>query len=69
MGTEGLDGYVCTRLVSFQHTLSDQEISQLVGAREANYVRAGTTLGHCGDVWRHYALTRSPPCSLSLGAR
>ena len=69
MGTEGAEGHVRTRPESFQHTLSDHEVSQLMGAREANYVCVGTTLGHFGDVWHHDALTRIPPCSLSQGAR
>ena len=64
-----MDGLVRTRLVSFQHTLSDHEVSQLLGARDANAARADTMVGHFGDVWRRDALTRSPPCSLSLGAR
>ena len=69
MGTEGVDILVRTRPASFQHNLSDNKVSQLVGARKANDARADTTLGDFGDVWRHDALTRSPPCSLSLGAR
>ena len=38
-----------------------------MGAREANFDRAGITLGHFGDVWRHHALTRNIPSSLFLG--
>ena len=55
MGTEGVEGLVRTRLASFQHTLSDNEVLQLVGACEANAARADTTLKHFGDVWRHDA--------------
>ena len=69
MVTEGVDGLVRTRQASFQHTLSNHELSQLLGACEANAARADTMVGHFGDVWRHDALTRSPPCFLSLGAR
>ena len=69
MGTEGVDGHVRTRPASFQHTLSDHEVSQLLGAREANAARADTMVGHFGDVWCNDALTRSPPCSRSLGAK
>ena len=64
-----MDGLVRTCPESFQHTLSDHEVSHLLGARKANTARADTMVGHFGDVWRHDALTRSPPCSLSLGAR
>ena len=60
---------VRTRLASFQHTLSDHKVSQLVGAHEANAARADTMVGHFGVVWRHDALMRSPPCFLSLGTR
>ena len=69
MVTEGADGLVRTRPASFQHTLSDHEVLQLLGAREANAVRADTMVGHVDDVWRHDALTRSPPCFLYLGDR
>ena len=69
MGTEGVDGLVRTRPASFQRTLSDHEVLHLLGAREANAACADTMVGHFGDVWHHDALTRSPPCSLSLGAR
>ena len=64
-----MDGLVRTRLASFQHTLSDHKVSQLVGDREANAALADTTLGHFGDIWSHDALTLSPPCFLSLGSR
>ena len=67
--SEGVDGLVCTRHESFQHTLSYHEILQFLGACEANADRADTMVGHFGDVWRHNALTHSPSCSLSLGAR
>ena len=69
MVTEGVDGLVRNRPASFQHTLSDHEVSQLLGACEANADRADTMVGHFGDVWRHDALTRSPPYFLSLCAR
>ena len=64
-----MDGLVRTRLASFQNTVSDHEVSQLVAAREANAAHTDTTVGHFGDVWSHDALTRSPPCSISLGTR
>ena len=60
---------VRTRPASFQHTLSDHEVSQLLGACDANATSAYTMVGHFGDVWRHDALMHIPPCSLSLGAR
>ena len=69
MVTEGVDGLVHTHLAIFQHTLSDHEVSRLLGAREANATRADTMVVYFGDVWCHDALTYSPPCYLSLGAR
>ena len=69
MVTEGEDGLIRTRPESFQHTLSDHEVSQLVGAREVNAARADTTVGNFGDVWSNDSLTRSPPCSFPQGSR
>ena len=48
---------------------SDHKVLHILGACEANAARADTMVGHFGDVWRHDALTRSPPCSLYLSAR
>ena len=64
-----MDDLVRTHPASFQHTLSDHKVSQLLGSREANTARADRMVGHFGDVCRHNALTRSPPCVLSLGDR
>ena len=69
MGTEVVDGLVHTHLASFQNTLSDHEVSQLLGAREANAARSDTMVRHFGDVWRHDVLTHGPPCYLYLGSR
>ena len=48
--TEGVDGIVSTRPASFQHTLSDQKVSQILGACEANAARADTMIRHFGGV-------------------
>ena len=50
VGTEGVDGLVRTRPASFQHTLSYHEVSQILGACEANAACLDTMVRHFGDV-------------------